>query len=228
MSIDIISIVENIRGGTLLSVAGMTLAANIIPGLPEEIFLILVGYVVALGHLPWWLAYVTLATPLIISDTFIYTLAKSGNTLVMKMQKRILGDLLEKNAEAFEKNREMLMFGTRFLFHFRIVGLVVAGFTKMPFKRFILIDFLAVSAFVNLMLAIGVFLRSRFLDIKDGVGVVQDVMSLIFIVVLCIVAFFVLKKYLKTFLTHIGDYTNKGLTFLGITKIPDDKKEGDK
>ncbi len=217
MEFDIVSIVENIRGGTLLGISGMTFLSNMFPGLPEELFLILVGYVVGLGNLKWWLAYIVLATPLTISDNIIYFLARGGNKFVMAIQKKIIGDSLEKNMDMFVKRRGILLFGSRFLFHFRVVGLAVAGITKMPWKNFFIVDFFAVSAFVNLMLLVGVFLRYRFVDIKDGVGIVQDIMSLVFVVALCIIAFFVFKKYLKTWLRHIGNFTEKSLTFMGIT-----------
>lgn len=225
MAFDITSVVENIRGGTLLGISGMTFLSNMFPGLPEELFLILVGYVVAMGHLNWWVAYLFLTVPLVISDNIIYFLARGGNKLVMNIQRKILGDLLDRNIEVFTNRRGLLLFSTRFLFHFRVVGLAVAGITKMPWKRFFLIDFLAVTTFVNLMLLIGVFLRHRFVDIKDGVGIVQDIMSLVFIVALCIVAFFVLKKYLKTWLAHLGNFTEKGLTLLGITVDPEQTEE---
>lgn len=218
--LDIASIVENIRGGTMVGISAMTLMSNLFPGLPEEIFLILVGYVVALGGLSWWLGYLLLLIPLMISDGMLFMLARSGNEFVMRAQKKVLGDLLEKHKEVFEQKRDILLFGTRFLFHFRIIGPIVAGITKMPIKRFVLINFVTLSVFINLMLWIGHYLRERFVDIKDGIGVVQEVMKMAFLVVVGIIIFFILKKYLKTWLSHIGNATERGLSFLGITFNP--------
>jgi len=190
---------EIINQISVLSYSGIWLlsfAANVIVPIPEEIILLVLGYVAG-G--PGWnglLLLLTIFTGVVASDVLIYYLARSGNRFVTGIYNTLFANKVENKKEWIEKHMNKVIFFSRFLIQLRFLGPFIAGQMKVPFKRFIFWDTLALLIYVPFYVTLGWYFRSSFSSIISGIGVLQNVfISLALIVVVLVLMRFLRKKY---------------------------------
>lgn len=190
---------EIIKQISLLSYGGIWLtafAANVIVPIPEEGVLLLLGYVAG-G--PTWNGLIILLivyTGVIASDILIYSLAKAGNKFVTGAYNKLFATKVEARREWIEKNMDKVIFFSRFLIQLRFLGPFLAGHMKVPFKRFITLDALALLLYIPLYLTLGWYFRSRIDFILSGIGVVRNVIITLGIILIVLFALkFLRKKY---------------------------------
>lgn len=190
---------EIIKQISLLSYGGVWLtafAANVIVPIPEEGVLLLLGYVAG-G--PTWNGLIILLivyAGVIASDILIYSLAKAGNKFVTGAYNKLFATKVEARREWIEKNMDKVIFFSRFLIQLRFLGPFLAGHMKVPFKRFITLDALALMIYIPLYLTLGWYFRSRIDFILSGIGVVRNVIITLGIILIVLFALkFLRKKY---------------------------------
>lgn len=190
---------EIIKQISLLSYGGIWLtafAANVIVPIPEEGVLLILGYVAG-G--PSWNGLIVLLivyTGVIASDILIYSLAKAGNKFVTGAYNKLFATKVEARREWIEKNMGKVIFFSRFLIQLRFLGPFLAGHMRVPFKKFLALDALALAIYIPLYLTLGWYFRSSINSILSGIGVVRNVVVTVFIIIIVLfVLKFLRKKY---------------------------------
>jgi membrane-associated protein len=213
---DVGPIIENISGAAYYALPIMALGANLLPGLPEEIFVIAVGYVSALGAFPFWLSFLLVLPALVLSDTMLFLLSRSGNKVVHKLAHKIFGDLATSHLDLVARRQIPLLVISRFVFQARFLGPFLCGVTRMNIKKFLFVDIIAVSVYVWTMFAIGLFIRQRFADVNDGAGLVIDILSVVALGVLLI---FIVAIFKKRFVGWVRQLLTGNISFFGFSRI---------
>ena len=160
---------------------GLSLLANLVIPVPEEIFLLGLGYLSG-GESPVLNPYITalIVIPgLLLSDIFLYTLARKGNKYVAILERRLRNFKFTRDREFVERHILKIIFISRFVIQFRFVGPVLAGTTNISWKKFIAWDAFALAVYVPLVIATGNFFHARIAQVINGIGVVKNYILLI-------------------------------------------------
>jgi membrane protein DedA with SNARE-associated domain len=115
---------------------GVLLSGHVVP-IPEDVLLLLAGYLVAGGFgklIPMIL--ISIAAP-IVTDSIFYWLARTGNKLAVGLEHKIRGSVFERYVKAMKEQTFSVVFLSRFLPGFRFASPLVAGFAKIPYKIFL-------------------------------------------------------------------------------------------
>jgi membrane-associated protein len=99
-----------------------------------------------------------------IGDNLGYWIGYRGGRPLLERQRRIFGvsaEHLERGEEFFRRHGAFTVFFARFVFGMRIIAGPLAGVLKMPWRRFLVFNFLGASLWVSMIATAGYFFGSR-------------------------------------------------------------------
>lgn len=166
----------------------VSILANVIVPVPEEIVLLAFGYLAGAGHLNVFILIPIIMAGLLISDIAMYTLSKKGNKLVTHFYDKFFAPRLAPHKEWLDTHIHKVIFFSRFMIQLRFLGPFLAGQNQVPFKRFIKYDFLAILVYVPLFVGVGFLFRERIEFIISGVGLVKNIIIMV-VALLVLIAF---------------------------------------
>lgn len=208
-------IVANLGAVSYLGIVGATFVANLFPGVPEEIFLIALGYLIGKHVFIWWLCLVLVVPALFITDNILYFLAYRGNKAVRVAGNFLMGGTLDKRLPFIEQHIGHIVFFSRFIFQARFLGPFLAGTVRYPYKKFILREIFALIIYVPLAFWIGMYFENRIADIISGVGIVGNIVLMVFAILIVVFVINLVKKHLFE-----DDFSaQKAKQFFGFRKI---------
>ncbi|MCD8528295.1 MAG: VTT domain-containing protein [Candidatus Pacebacteria bacterium] len=155
---------------------GLSLLANILIPVPEEVFLLALGYISG-GDAPAVNPYLTtlIVIPgLLISDLFLYSLARSGNKYIAILEKKLQNFKFTRDREFVEKHIIKIIVISRFIVQFRFMGPVLAGTTNISRARFLAWDAFALFIYVPMMIGIGNYFHARISQVIQGIALVKN------------------------------------------------------
>ncbi len=165
---------------------------------PEEIVLLSAGYLAGTGAVHFWLMLPYTMGILIIADTMTYTVSrKLGREILLKWGRYVFlpTHRLDQIEEYYEKHGSKTVFFSRLVIGFRFVGIMVAGITEMPWKKFFIYDILSIIVYLPIVLGLG-FLFHYHLDlILKELRLVKHV---IFIVAMGLILLWFIKKLFES------------------------------
>ena len=164
-----------------LGLFGLLAAGAIIVPIPEEVTLLLAGYLVGIGLISGLYAGLASILGLIAGDSLLFYLAKLGGSYALKLRSRVNKIGLEKTWIFSPKQPLRAVFILRFLTGIRFIAPIYAGFEQAPWKWFLLVDFLALAIFVPGMLWLGYEFHTSFIAFIAGFEIVRHT---VFIIVL--------------------------------------------
>ena len=172
-----------------LGIFGLALISNTFPLVPEEVFMLALGYIGSTSAFNLYyiggIAFLGLA----ISDCVIFYLSRTGAKFYMRVVKKLLGDRFEKvtNNSFTKRHIGKIIFGSRFVIQVRFIGPFLAGHHRVSWKTFLLYDLAALALYVPLILFVGSYFQDRVVRILDGVGVVKNVIVISAILLILII-----------------------------------------
>jgi len=135
--------------------------------IPEEIILLIVGYMVSVGFIHFIPAMIVLIVAFVIGDNILYRLTIKNNKHVTKFIHEVLSlKFISKNRDFLEKHINLTIFLTRFIPFLRFVGPVFAGYVKAKRKSFILFNTLSIVIFTPFLMWVGYFFHDYFDEIS--------------------------------------------------------------
>lgn len=164
--------------------------------IPEEVPLLLAGYLVYLGFLEFWMTIAVLAAGIIIADIFGYILGRfAGDFLYAKVFGRFvfLCEILEKGKNAFDRYGEKVVLFSRPVAGLRFVVPILAGHFRMEFKKFIGYDVIAAVAWTFFLVTISFYLGTGLTLIADFRIIKYTIIAIIIV----ILAGWVLVRYIR-------------------------------
>ena len=211
-------VTTNLGALSYIGIFGGTFVANMFPGVPEEIFLIALGYLIGQHLFSFWLCFGLVVLALFMTDTLLYFVSRSGNRVAYKIGNFLLGGTLEKRLPFIEQHISKIIYFARFIFQARFLGPFLAGTVKYPYKKFVVFELLALVSYVPLCFLLGMYFQNRIELIINGVGIVGNII----LFVICLMAVLFIVKIIKKHLLHEmtwQEHTEKAKQFFGFTKI---------
>lgn len=154
---------------------GISFLANVVIPVPEEIVLLVLGYLAGTGHISIYYTIPIVIAGLLASDIVMYSLARGGNKFVERIYQRFFANRIKNRQAWLEANIEKVVFYSRFMVQLRFIGPFMAGHMKMPFKKFLTYELAALVVYVPLFVWGGKYFHSRIVRVISGVGVVHNV-----------------------------------------------------
>jgi len=173
--------------GTLsyIGVFGVALISNVFIPVPEEIVVLVLGYLSGGPIFSGTLILPVVILGLLTSDIAMYFLSKKGNKLITAFYDKVFAGRLASRTEWLRKHIFKVIFFSRFLVQLRFLGPFLAGQMGVPFRKFFFLDLAALLIYVPLYLFAGFYFRSRLDYIISGIGTVKNI-------ILSVVVFLVL------------------------------------
>lgn len=215
METELQSALVTVSGLSYLGIFGISLLANMIVPVPEEVFLLALGYLVAKGFFHPVLIVGIVLVGFMISDTVLFFLARRGNTFLLRIRDMFMRRLSLTNSEFIMGHMNKIIFFSRFLIQFRFLGPVIAGSYNVPYRHFFKINAIALCVYVPLVVVVGHYFEDRIGQIASGVGVVRNII----LAVVAVLVFLALFKLMRTlFIRYVGGVEEKVRTALRMKK----------
>lgn len=182
----------------------ISIIANVFVPFPEEVVILGLGYLSGTGH-----AKITYLIPIvilgsIISDAGMYYLSLRGNKFINIFYQKIFSKKTADKIPWIKENINKVIFFSRFMVQLRFLGPFFAGQIKMPFKKFLMIDFLALSVYIPLFLFLGKYFHKRISFLVDGINVFKNILLIIFGAIIIFSIFKILKRKVKNIFEKIS------------------------
>lgn len=181
---------------TYVGIWGVSIFSNVLIPVPEEAVLLVLGYLAGGPRFDMYILFPVVLSGLLLSDIVMYFFSRRGNKIVSAFYDKVFASRLESRKEWIDKHMNKVIFFSRFLVQLRFLGPFFAGQAGVPFRKFLMLDFLALVIYTPLYLFIGFYFRSRIDFITNGIGIVRNII----IVVVLGLAMFSLLRFIKKFL----------------------------
>ncbi len=188
--------IHQLGGLSYLGVFGISLIATIILPFPEEITLVSLGYLAGIGvfRLPFLIPICILG--LMISDFFIYQLAYHGQKVTVGFYNKVFASRFDFLKDLHGDRLDRVIIFSRFLIYFRFLSGFLAGYYRMPLKKFFSLELVSLVIYVPLFLSLGFFLHNQLERVISGVGIAQHILLFLFVILIGIAVFKSLKNYI--------------------------------
>lgn len=194
----LISYVEQV---SYLAIVILLLIGSVGIPFPEEIVLLVAGYVSSLGYMNVWGAVVISFIGVLAGDLLGYWIGSHHG----KRLKRLLAkDKFRRVEYHFERHGSKTVFVSRFLAGVRVFFPIAAGATKMPVRDFLFWDTLAALIWVPVMVFLGFWFGALLPGFVAWFRKVDIVIGTVFVVlVIAALLAFKKRKVIKRKLEHI-------------------------
>lgn len=191
-------ILKQIAALSYAGIFGTSFLANIVVPVPEEVVILAIGYVAGTGTINFWITLPIVIAGMLLSDIIMFSLSLHGNKIVRTVYDKFFAKIVPMNQEFVERHITKIVFVSRFLVNLRFIGPFLAGQAKISYKRFILIDGLAITIYASVLLWAGHYFSGRIESIFSGVGIFKNVLLIIFaVLILWSVGQAIKKAFLK-------------------------------
>jgi len=149
---------------------GLIFIAGFGAPIPEEITLLLAGYLSYLGFTDFLTTVGVLSASIVVTDCVSYLLGRYAGDFLYE---KVLGhfeftrELLEKGKIYFDRFGERVILVTRPIVGVRFVVPIMAGHFRMNIKKFVLYDFFAAIPYTFVLVSLSYYLGSVFTLVAD-------------------------------------------------------------
>jgi membrane protein DedA with SNARE-associated domain len=167
------------------------------------ILAILFGVLIKAGAFPFWPIYFVLMAGDVIGDIGWYYVGRNFGMRFVKRFGKYFGlteEKIVKVTKIFHKYHYKILVISKLTsgFGFAVVTLMVAGMTRIPFAKYMTINFVGQFVWTGFLIAVGYFLSSLYTTIDSILGKIS-------LITLAIVVLFALNAYRK----YVGNQMSK-------------------
>lgn len=179
---------------------GVMLSGHFIP-VPEDVFLIFVGYMAANGIIHFWYVIPFACAGIIIGDSLLYLLGKSGSQFAKRMMERSRKDLHSNLESHMIRHAFTTLFVSRFITGVRLLTPIIAGVMKVPYRVVFPAVTLGSLIYVPIFISLGYILHNKLTILLSTAQSVRHMISLGVIIVLAIfLLIFIVKRIFNNLL----------------------------
>lgn len=200
------AIIASLGGLSYFGVLILAMLSNMFIPVPEEIILVVMGYLSGNGQFMYPLVMGIFILGLMISDYALYSLTLHGSRLVQGFIKRLQKRGLLKNEGYTRRHIKKIIFFSRFLVYLRFIGPVMSGYLKVDRKTFLTHNFLALVVYVNIFLGLGHHFHKQIEIITDGVARFKNYLLTGLLIIFTIVVLKYIQKNFISWLRRIGEF----------------------
>lgn len=169
--------------------SSIVVSGYILP-VPEEIVLLTVGYLASHGMLHVYLAIFVCLIATLVSDIFLYSLAKKDSRFTKKLKTKFQKSVFAQSLLQKPNQVGRAVFLMRFVVGLRFLGPILAGAMNMSIKKFIFYDTLALLLYTPFFVLLGFFFSHSFLRI---ITQVESIRHILFLIILTIIGIGILS-----------------------------------
>ena len=158
---------------------------NQINPIPSEISLLVIGYFIAHQVFNPVLAGIACVAGFVGVDVMYYYLSRSGSAFIKNKLKKSQSSFVKKYKTKLKSHMLKSLMILTFIPRVRMIGPILIGGMKLPFKKFLLFDTIGVALFTTVYLAIGILFHKT---LSSMLSKMHDVQNIIFIAALAIIA----------------------------------------
>ncbi len=205
--------IVKLGGLSYVGIFGISLIANILFIVPEEVVLIGLGYAARAGGADIFSVIAIVILGLLTSDAVLYTLSRGNSRIVITLYDRVFSKRiaffskkLSGNETWIEGHLDKVIFYSRFLMQLRFLGPFMAGKHKASVRTFLTYELAALVLYVPLLLWVGWYFRSR---IERIIGSIDAAHTVILIMVIAIILLPFLQKLLSRAMNRPSRHESK-------------------
>lgn len=171
-----IAFINSVEQFSYLGIFIFAIFSGYIVPVPEEIILLIVGYMANVGFVHFLPATFVVIIAFIMGDNIVFRLTLRSNKFVTKFIHEVLSLKFIIHHRAFlEKHIGLTIFISRFIPFLRFISPVFAGYVKAKEKTFMLFNTLAIVIYTPFMICVGYFFHEYFNQIVDQIGKVRHI-----------------------------------------------------
>ncbi len=176
---EIENLIAQLGALSYLGILGISFLANVVVPVPEEIVLVVLGYIAHDGaiHVPMVIVLVMMG--LFASDTVMYFLSRTNNKFVRFFYDKFFARRLDAHDGWIGTHIPQVIFFSRFLVQLRFLGPFIAGQKRISYRTFATYDLFALVIYVPLFVWLGWYFQKRLEFIVSGVHTVRNIILII-------------------------------------------------
>jgi len=172
-------------------------SAGIIVPIPEEITLLASGYFSALGLMEPWKAMPIAIVAILIGDSILFFLARTGARYARTLRER-LGRLGLERTWVFSPAHPLrAVFVMRFATGLRFISPIYAGFHGASWIGFLSVTFCALLIFVPALFSLGYYFHASFYLMARGFAIAEHVLFAGFLALVAALMLWMLYRFLR-------------------------------
>ena len=173
----------------------VSLAGYLIP-LPEEIMLLLAGYIAGFG----FNVYITVLVSILgvlTGDSILFWLSRyEGSKLVDKLKRRVDKHEINKYRNLMREHIGKTIFILRFVVGLRFLSPFLAGSMKIKWKKFQFYNMLAAIVYVPIVVFLGYHFHNKLVALITSFEIVRHIIFLLVLVLIgTLISIFLKKKF---------------------------------
>jgi len=149
------SIISSSSDIPIIGIFALPIIANILPGIPEEIFLLAVGFLTREGAFSFLGAYAIFLVGFFTVDLVLFSISRRGARFAKHMEKKFHSMKIHIKTEQIRKHQSMIIFVSRFIPFLRWMGPVLTGMSHVSYKKFMRSNFIALVVYIPFVLFLG-------------------------------------------------------------------------
>ena len=185
------------RGALYAILVGCIVVSSLGAPIPEEITLLLAGYLSYLGFLPYWTTIAVMTVGVVAGDCVGYVLGRYAGGALYRVgisHVAFARDMFDKGKRAFERFGEKVILISRPIPGLRFVVPILAGHIRMDVKRFLSYDIAAAILWTLFVVTLSYYLGSVFALIADFRALTHIIFWTIAILILIMITRHIIKK----------------------------------
>jgi len=166
---------------------------QIIP-IPEEITLIIIGYLSSQGFINPFLAGAFSIAGFVTIDVIYFLLTKSGNKLIQKIKGNTRSPKVNKYKEKLKEHTFKTLLVLCFIPRMRLLGPIYVSLLKIPLKKFVLYDALSLSVFTSVYISLGVVFHTSLSGLISQTNSVGNIIFISAMVLMAVLTVIIIRK----------------------------------
>lgn len=168
-----------------LAIFFFALLAGLLLPIPEEIVLVVTGYLAKSGIVNPYLAAFICIFAFAIGDNILFKLSLRNNKYVTKLIHEVFSlKFISKRKDFLERHIGATIFVSRFMPYLRFIAPVFSGYVKASQKKFMLFNTLAISIYASFLIWVGYFFSDYLNVIVVEIGKIKHVLFILLMIAL--------------------------------------------
>jgi len=173
-------------------------AVGFIITVPEEILLLSVGYLSALGFSNVYIATAVGLMGVLTGDSFLFWLSKRGSKYIIAIREKFKEGKIERYEQRMKNNIGMTLFVLRFIVGIRLFGPLLAGSLQASWTTFLVYDVLALLIYVPMFILLWFHFHNQLAAVISDVVVIRHIIFILVVAVIGIgLSIFARNTFLK-------------------------------
>ena len=165
--------------------------------IPEELVLLTLGYLTHSDLINPIYSGIAALLGLMLVDNLYFYLAFTGNKWTQKLQQKKRALVIKKFQDKLQKHQVRTLLIIAFIPKVRFFGPILAGLSKMGYRKFFFVNMLGSLTYVSLYLCLGYFFHTAMEDLIKQVDIVRHSVFGGLILVLAIAISILVSRWLS-------------------------------